>query len=261
SFKANIERAKEGYVSSDSAVVGALKYSAWATWAVVQGTYYLVIQAPVVSVAAMVGTVGAVPALITLNTLEIAGEIVIVTLKWTAGLIASAGVMAYSIASSSLSTVLALVGAGAVAVWQGGKWLLVSLPRSIKHPIQVRRETDEEYTAFPDIAKRVQTYFENPASTGQPAVRTEIKDKTYAKKIKLFVTNPALNAGQEMQVADIVVYVKNNRVRVELAITRAYYKDLWAETSLNGLSKKEFKEIVRQRLENLINGIDLAVSG
>jgi len=162
-YRVNFDRAQDAYYGSKNASVGALKYAGWAAWANIEGVYYLVIEAP----AKVVGEVLFNTAIATGIALRVSGSLAFggiiiawdsadavlhsawvgtkIVLRATAGLVATIATVSYSLLSTGTVELLTGVAYVGVMTYRGGKFLVYKLPRRLRYPVSVTRETDVNY--------------------------------------------------------------------------------------------------------------------
>ncbi len=129
-FKVSMNYAKAGYYESENEVIGGFKYAGHATWFMVKGSYYLLLEAPARAVLAAAFGAFAVPGAVALNSLYAGYRFVIgvgnaaiqlsfEALKTVSALLIQTATLAYSAISTTTVALVTSVIALPVYIIQG----------------------------------------------------------------------------------------------------------------------------------------------
>ncbi|GEM_PF-3467207 len=246
SYEVSFDNAKDSYYHSNSQVTGAVKYAGHAIWANVKGAYYLVVEVPVVTAAAIGATVvkGAatvltVPAAVVLQTLKVAWRVMKVGIRFVFN---SASIViggAYSAVSTTAAATVTVVAAGGLAVFQGLKWT-VSLPGLLFSPVNISHKTALDVDQQEEFAKKVEDILTTSLVLTEDLALVDSKITKYSSKFKL-----GRNGKEEVT---IKISVVKKKIQIAASATRKFVKSLRAE----GVSKKENKENVKEILQTLV---------
>lgn len=228
-YKVDFERAQNAYYNADGQISGVLKYSGWAVWANVKGVYYLVIEAPVVMASQALYRTTALSWDISMTGLRITWN----AIKPAFGALWSATVMTYATVSSSIATTATLVAAGGVAVFKGGKWLIVTLPNKFFKPVTVKTETNTSFEDHAELAGRLNKLLTNASDIFGLDVLANSDIKKFSSEFEIRATDLKMNAFV------LKTGIENKKVALTLEVTKAYIKHYRIE---NRLSNKEAKE-------------------
>ena len=241
-YKVDFERAQTAYYNTDGQISGVLKYSGWAVWANVRGSYYLVVEAPVVMASQALYRTGAVGWDITQAGLKITWN----AIKPAFGVLWSATVMTYATISSSIATTATLVTAGGVAVYKGGKWLLVSLPNKFFKPVSVTIATNVDLNDQIEVAEKLKQLLSNSSDIFGLEVTSNAKIKKFSSDFEIKAKDLNLNAFV------VKTQIENKKVSLKLEVTKAYIKHYQIE---NRLTKKETKEKLTSEAQMILEKI------
>ncbi len=131
-FKVSMNYARAGYYESESEVIGGFKYAGHATWFLVKGSYYLLLEAPARAVLAAGFGAFAVPGAVVLNGIYASYKLVVgtanaaiylsfETVKTVAAIVGQVATLAYSALSTTTVAVVTSVIALPVYIFQGIK--------------------------------------------------------------------------------------------------------------------------------------------
>lgn len=272
SYKVSFDNARDAYHHSDSAIASVFKYAGHAIWANVKGAYYLVVEAPIAFAGALgqtalgvtgmglgaAGTVLAVPGAIAIQTLAIGFQALGITLKFAwrmtknaAKAIAAFAMGVYSITTSGIATTAALITAGAIGVFKGGKWLLIDAPKTLIRPVRAKLLTDvalddQEEMAKAVIAKLKETSIGNRIASASDSI------KEYSSKITL---NLKVGA-QKVKAIIVKLSIKDKLVQLKAEATRKYLR---AIKKTEGLKRKAAKAKVQEELNTLLGELATAM--
>jgi hypothetical protein len=246
SYKVNFNKAQEAYYSANNQVSGVVKYSGWAVWAQVEGAYYLVIETPIVAAAQIIGHSIAVAWEIADLGIRLAWDLVKVPLA----VIASAAVMTYSTVSSTIATTATLIAAGGVAVFKGGKWLLVTMPSKLFKPLNAEIETNLSYDQQEDFAKRIKHYIQNASDL----FGTNFSVNSALGKFKSnFIINTPNKNGDFAKAYILNTVIKNKMIFLKIEISREFFRNY--KKNHGDLTRKEIKEKLAREMTAILSQI------
>jgi hypothetical protein len=241
-YKVDFERARSAYYNADGQVSGVLKYSGWAVWANVKGSYYLVVEAPVVMASQALN-----------RTVDAGWDITKAGLRitWNAikpafGALLSATIITYSTVSSTIATTATLLAAGGVAVYKGGKWLLVSASNKFFKPVSVKIATNVDLNDQKELADKLNELLSNSSNIFGFEVITNAKIKDFSSDFEIKAKNLNLNAFV------VKTEIENKKVNLKLEVTRAYIKFYQTE---NRITRKEAKEKLTYEAQMILEKI------
>jgi hypothetical protein len=268
-FNVDIEKAKKSYYNSKNEIAGALKFSGLAVWAVIHGTYYLIIEAPAefafhFGLGALLSPVTTVA----IQTIRVGFDIAFMALRsaWigikaSGAALGALAINGYALLSTTTATTITLVSAAGLAIYKGAKFVFVELPRRINYPIAVAQNTGIEFQdesqnneennqqKFAHLLKEsiaevmANLPSEHPLSQLKISLQENIHE--YKSKIKISYTN-LLN--ETILLANANVGIKKKMIHVQIEMAKHPFKLLKQN---KGLSRKEIKEM----LESLLNEI------
>lgn len=249
SYKVDFARAQEAYYGADNQISGVLKYSGWAVWANVKGAYYLVVETPTVAAYQIVKSGVSTALHITGLGITIAAK----AIKASLGVIASAAVMSYSTVTSTIATTATVVAAGGVAVFKGGKWLVVTMPGQIFRPVHADIATDINYDVQAELANKVATYTNQHSEIfGKNAVLLFDINK-YKSEFEISLLN---ENNKEFKAFSLRTFIKDQKVNLKLEATRDYLKFEKQLSENSDLSNKELKQKIRTHLNQVLETIN-----
>lgn len=259
-FKVDMEAAQEARYRSSNPIAGAIKYSGLATWACVQGSYYLVVAAPIdvvghladAAIPAAIGT-AIVPLAVTLHTGAIIGNI---TMKFLQEAFVGTSTMlmgTYSAATSSIATLATVAATGIYATFEAGKWLIMDAPTNILYPIRVNITTDADLSNQREITQNVLKKFEEMdvqvGKAGQFAIKANAERiGDYTSTISLETSGLKKNFG----IGKINVGIKNQKVVLTALINRAAIS---AKSKLENISNQEAKKRLEEYFGRLLSEV------
>ncbi len=253
SFKVNLDKGQDAYYNSKNGVAGAVKYSGWAAWAVIEGSYYLILEAPVRFAFNLAGTVLAVPTAWAVQTIRVGFDVACLAFLavWN-GLKAAIlvptmlAVEIYSVLSSTVATTLTLVAAGGLAIIKAGKFLFVDGPRRIRYPVGVKAETGIEFNEKEQInmANQVVTHY-SAKDNELNITRVESNIRKYKSSIDLYATK---DDGSEIHYGVIAITVSEKMVRARLDVSRKMFKIM----KRNGMTRDAVKAMVTESLKDAV---------
>jgi hypothetical protein len=270
-YRVNFDRARDAYYSTRSPAVGGLKYAGWAAWANIQGAYYLVIEAPVITVGEVLWTAGhatltalGVPGALLFHGLEIAWDPTSAALRtvWagtrialeaTAGVIASVATLSYSVLSSGTAVALAGITAGGIARFKAGRYVFYRGPRSFFYPISLTRETG---LAF-DQAQKVGEELEKILPQAElPYVGRVVMDSQVDEyRSRFSLRNPTKKP------VVIQVEVRQRKVQVTLEASCSYLKLVRDLPEFEGATKEEIITVLENQLSALLGALPVPSTG
>lgn len=249
SYKVDFERAQAAYYGADNQIAGVLKYSGWAVWANVKGAYYLVVETPTVAAYQIVES-GVVTAWrITGLGFTIAGKAV----KAALGVIASAAVMTYSTVSSSVATTATLIAAGGVAVFKGGKWLIVTMPSQFVRPVHAQIATGEDYTTQEALAKKVAEFTQEHTDLFGANAMVIFDINKYKSEFEVRLVNEKSKA---FKAFSLRTFIKNQKIFFKLEATRDYLRFEKHLEENDGMSGRELKQKIQLHLSQILETIN-----
>lgn len=242
-YKVDFEKAQDSYYSADSQISGVLKYSGWAVWAQVEGAYYLVIEAPVVMAAHTVGSSIALAWDVTALGLRVTWNVI----KPVFALVASTAVMTYASVSSGIATTATLIAAGGVAVFKGGRWLIVEMPSRFFKPATVVKATNYNYDQQEELANKIQAFLTNYGDVFGDKILINSELKKYKSSFAISFEKNGLNA------FELKTVIRNKKVEVNLEVKKAYFRELRKENS--NLSRSELKAKLIEEMKLILSQI------
>lgn len=216
SFKVSMEQAADIYNNTPGHLEGGIRYTGVAVWAVIKGSYYLIIETPYMLFKNVLQTVAAIP-------FKIAVQVAEIGLKFT-----------YLVV----------------------KGLVVDLPRSLRYPVFMKENLEiapdkiEQFktlmTAFlrdHALDKESEVLFEVDEEKGVFEVFTGIGED----KVKAFRILTKIKKAQEVDEKNLVV--------VKMEITRKYFRALKRELHDSGLERDEVRPAIEERMTKMMNDI------
>jgi hypothetical protein len=266
SYKVSFDNARDAYHHSDSSISGVFKYAGHAIWANVKGVYYLVVEAPVAIAGGLgqmalgaLGTTLALPGAIAIQTLRIGFKTLGITIKagWTitknaARVIVAFATGAYSLATSTIATSAALITAGVIGVYKGGRFLIVELPKSLVRPIKVKKLTEVGLDDQEEFSKKVLEALKD-SNIGNRILNATNSVKEYSSKIIIDLKVGA----NKIKAIVLKLSIKNKLVLIKAEATRKYMNALKKLDENKDVKKSQIKAQIRTELQTLVNGLTL----
>ncbi|MEO5971708.1 MAG: hypothetical protein ABIQ95_17420 [Bdellovibrionia bacterium] len=229
-FRVNFEKANDAYYHTDSPLVGSMKYSGWAVWTMIEGAFYLVIEAPSEAVFSTLETGVKVAGPLILSPLMITWDATKVAFPLVFCPIVAAAVGGYSVISSSTSAVASLVYSGGVATFNGMKWMVYDLPRYSIYPVLAEFRTEFGVDSQQALADSLVSQWELRHGFSMTP-----KLGKYQSRIDLRFNGDG-RVSNDTNFGVIQVYPVNGKLMVRGEISRAYIK------ALSVADKRSFKE-------------------
>lgn len=254
SYKISFDNARDAYYHSSNPIGGSVKYAGHAIWANVKGAYYLVVEIPVTTAAAIGVTVGegaliplAVPLAVVIQTLNVAWKTfvflartaIVVPFKVTVAAVEGT----YAFISTTTAATVTLVAAGGLAVYKGARWLVYTLPKKFTSPIEVQAgsqvgvDDQEEYAA--KVSKNLE----------QSVLSNDLK--LTQQKIKEYTSKFTLSSGTIAKAVSISLGIDHQKVKVSALASKAFIKSLKTE----GRTRDEVKQEVEELLQKIVDQI------
>lgn len=237
SYKVSFDNARDSYYHAKNPIVGTLKYSGHAIWANVKGAYYLIVEIPVVTAAAVVetgvetldvaadgaGVALSVPLHIIGQTLRVAWRSTVVGLKLaTIPFRAAAAALqgGYSLLSTTTAATVTLIAAGGIATYKGTKWLVYTLPHRLMSPIAVLSGTEIPLDQQEEFAKKVKTEIEQSILSG-------IGLKLAKESIKEYRSSFTLSSDKAPKAIKISLGIDaDKKVKISIEATNKFIKSI-----------------------------------
>lgn len=273
SFSVGLNDAREARASASNGMSGTLAYSGLATWTVVKGAYYLVIEAPVKFVAALATTTLAVPATLAYEairlpiaiTLGVSGKAL--RLGWMAskaivmGSVAL-GALTYSALSTGVAATATTVAAGAIAAFKITAKIVQYPFRFFKKGL-VKAETTINYKRMSELAEALPSLLSadvlNKLGVDPDMSVGEARIEDYKAVLTL---RSKLDTDKEAMILKVGITFNSNKdqqfLNVEAYLKGGHFKELKKAT---GLSGRKLKPIVENNLENLLGEALLIFQG
>lgn len=217
-FQVTLEQAADAYNNSPNHFSGSVRYTGIAVWAVVKGSYYLIIETPFMLFKNTLLTAVAIPFKITVQMAEI----------------------------------------GVKFCYQVIKGLVFDLPRSFRYPmfmkesVEINKEKIENFKVLMSLLLKEHTFenreadvlFEIDENKGVFEVYTGIgEEKIKAFRVLTKIKPAAPNTEDK------------NMVVLKLEITRKYFRALKAELKNSGLERDEVRPAIEERMTKIISDI------
>lgn len=260
-FKISMESAREGYYESESRMNGTLKYTGHAVWATTKAGYYLVIEAPARAILNLAATVVATPVSVGTHVLSMG-----LNLAWDAGkyslkigshLVRSivSGVYAltafgYSAISTTVAITATTVAAGAVALFDGAKWLVLQ-PFKLFNPARAKIATNRTADELNDVINQIKELASNGSlqDFGVNTGYAQTKVDQYKAEIVLF--NNSL--GENKKALTIKLKVSKGKVIIYAKVKNSLAGDLYdGSASKEEQSKRSFKKDLGEKLKLIL---------
>lgn len=251
-FKVNMQKAQEEYYTSKSPGTGAVEYAAIGVWAVLESSYYLVIESPLALAGNLVITSLAIPFKITVQI----GKVVLKALKNIlypiGGAIAIAGVTTYSLLSTGVVELALVVNKQLGNVGKGLKYVFSDLPKKINYPITIEKllnvDLKFQKEVF-DIVKE-QILLLSPLY-GVSLVTEVVMDKeSKFKSILYAVVNTPKGVIKSFKVKTVT---QSKKVLLSLSMTKDFYRFLKSEAKID---KKELKSNIKNSMNSFIQDVE-----
>lgn len=252
SYQVSFDNARDAYYHSSNPVGGSVKYAGHAIWANVKGAYYLVVEVPVVTAAA-IGAITlegasialAVPTAVILQTLKLAWQsfafvirtAIVVPFKTT--IAAAEGL--YATLSTTTAASVTLVAAGGLAVFKGTKWLVYTMPHRLFNPISVQGNTDATVDEQQDFADKVVKNLEE----------TILEDslRLTSKEIKEYTSKFTLSTEAIKNAVTVKLGIDHQKVKVTVTASKTFIKSFKDDNT----SRREAREKVEKMLQDLVD--------
>jgi len=264
SFEVGLNDALEARANASNTLSGTLAYSGLATWTVVKGAYYLVIEAPTKFVAALATTTLAVPATLAYEAIRLPIAIAfgvggkVLRLGWiaTKAVVAGAvalGAISYSAITTGAAIVATTVAAGAVAAFRLTVKTL-QLPFRIFKKGMVEAQTSINYRKMQDFAETLPGLLSSDIlaklGVNNDLGLAEVTIEDYKAVIKL---RSKLDDEKEALVIKVGITFNSNKdeqnINLQAFLKLGHYKKLKSDT---GLSGRKLKRVIENNLENLL---------
>lgn len=248
SYAYSMGNAVNSMYSNSNPVLGAMGFAGHAVWANVKGAYYLVVEAPVKAAAYTTGSVGsaaaaalAVPTMVTLRVAGIALSLTWEAVETVGTVLGGAATMAYSAISTTAAATGAVVAGAAVAVFNGGKWL-VTAPFNLGKAVKVKQDTGLSMHKIEDLSAAIETsmpseLIESLGLSGQAVVE---KQGRYSSKLVFMDSN------EEREALVVEVKVRGGKLEARSHVTKDHFKALQAQSDVG---EDELKENVKEAIE------------
>lgn len=217
SFKVTMEQAADIYNNTPGHVEGGIRYSGIAVWAVVKGSYYLIIETPFMLFKNALLTVAAIPFKITVQVAEIG-------LKFTYHVV---------------------------------KGILVDLPRSFRYPVFMKESLEINKDKIETFKMLLSLYLKDHAFENREAeVLFEVDEERGAfevytgigeDKMKAFRILTKLKPAEEADGQNMMV--------VKLEITRKYFRALKHELKNSGMERDDVRPEIEARMTKMLSDI------
>lgn len=216
-FKVTMEQARDIYNNTPGHVAGGIRYTGIAVWAVMKGSYYLIIETPFMLFKNATLAVAAIPFKITVQVAEIA-------IKFT-----------YLVV----------------------KGLLVNLPRSFRYPVYMKESLEIHKDKIETFKMLLSLFLRDHAFENKEAeVLFEMKEEkgvfdVYAgigeEKFKAFRILTKMQKSEEVDGKNLVV--------LKLEITRKYFRALKTELKNSGIEREDVRPEIENRMTKMMNDI------
>lgn len=256
-FKVNLEQADDAYYGSNSKMVGNMKYSGWAIWTIIEGTYYLVIDTPVSSVKTTALSALGIAQPPFNQTLKITSLSAPVIARFVANPVVAAAASGYSLVSSTTAALGSLFYAGGLAALDDAKWMMYDYPRSYLYPISVELKTQMNMNQQEILANSVVKYWQNKnefinPDSGQSEFMLFTKISRYHSEVKI-IFGAGLTFGLSKQVGVFQVISENGKLKLRAEISTVYINTLSkAENRSYSETKAELEAAVASALNEIL---------
>ena len=264
SFKVGLNDAREARANANNSVSGTLAYSGLATWTLVKGSYYLVIEAPVKFVAALATTTLAVPATLAYEAVRLPIAIAlgvgkgVIRLGWIATKAVVMGSVALgAVTYSALSTGAAAIATTAAAVTVAAVRLtakIINMPFTIFKKGMVEAQTSINYRDIKDFSEVLPGILSSDIlsklGVDNDMTVADIRIEDHKAVITL---RSKLDADKEALVLKVGITFNTNKdeqnLNLQAFLKLGHYKQLKKAT---GLSGRKLKRVIENNLENLL---------
>ncbi|MFZ4715699.1 MAG: hypothetical protein ACOYL6_18390 [Bacteriovoracaceae bacterium] len=234
SHQVTIQQARDAYESSGTVAEGVLKYTGLVAWAYVKDSYYLVIETPFQFVKNLAITTLAVPFYMTIQVVEIGLRFTWFTAKATSALIASGGVMAYSVVSSTIGAVVSFI---------------IDAPRFIWRPLQMGEDLNVKPEKLTELGIILEQVLANHVSKEKEIVIESVR-KENREKYKVYV----INEKKEKELAFVAkLIIKDQSIFLDFEMGKAYFEDLKEKLKEQGVIKADRKDQIKLDMRHLVD--------
>lgn len=264
SFSVGLNNAREARANASNSVAGTLAYSGLATWTLVKGSYYLVVEAPVKFVAALAATTLAVPATLAYEAIRLPLAITfgvtgkVLRLGWIAtkavvmGGVALGAITYSAITTGIAATATTLAAASVTAFRITAK--IVQFPFRVFKKGMVSAETTINYEKMTDFAEKLPSVLSKDileklgVDSDSAAIESRIED--YKSVITI---RSKIDPKKEALVIKVGIKFNSNKdeqnITLESYVKPGHFKALKKATDL---SSRKLKKVIENNLENLL---------
>lgn len=251
-FKVNLQKANERYYTSNTPGLGAVEYAATGVWAVLESSYYLVIESPVALAGNLIITSLAIPFKITVQI----GRVVLKALKNVlfpiGGAIAIAGVTTYTFLSTGIVELGLVINKQLGFIGYGLKYVFSDLPRQLSYPVSIEKLLNIDLKYQTEVFKILKERVFLNGILDQEIISQEIEVKKENKFKTIFYAMVKTPAGM-IKAYKVTSMAKRKKVQLTVSMTRKYFNFLKDKTELK---KADFKEEIRNSLSHFIIDIE-----
>ena len=251
-FKVNLRNAQENYYTAGSTAQGAVEYAGIGVWAVLESSYYLVIESPVAMAGNLVITSLAIPFKITVQI----GRVLIKTLKNIlypiGGAIAIAGVTTYSVLSTGVVELALVVNDGLSVIGQGAQYVFSDLPKKISYPVSLVKLLDVDLKHQAAIYQMVKERLLRQGILEGETIDSELdirKESKFKSVFTAFVKGPK----GLVSAYRIKLVTKRKKVQITIDMTKRYFNSLKEKSQL---TKRDLKSDVKASLGIFVADIE-----
>lgn len=243
-FKVSMQKANERYYTSNSPELGAVEYAATGVWAVLESSYYLVIESPVALAGNLIITSLAIPFKITVQI----GRVVLKALKNVlfpiGGAIAIAGVTTYSLLSTGIVELGLVINKQLGYIGIGLKFVFSDLPRKINYPITIEKLLNIDLKYQKDLFEILKQRVLASGILESEKLDPNLVIKKESKFKSIFYAVIQTSKGP-IKAYKITSLAKKKRVQLTVSMSKKYFNYLKSQTELK---KSELKAQVKNSL-------------
>ncbi len=251
-FKVSMKKANERYYTANSPGAGAVEYAATGVWAVLESSYYLVIESPVALAGNLIITSLAIPFKITVQI----GRVVLKALKNVlfpiGGAIAIAGVTTYTFLSTGVVELGLVINKQLGFVGQGLKFVFSDLPRQISYPLSLEKLLNLDLKYQAEIFKLLKERVLEKGILDQELIDPRLVIKKENKFKTIFYAMVKTPQGL-MKAYKFTSMAKRKKVQLTVSMSRKYFKFLKSQTVLK---KNELKDEIKNSLNLFVLDIE-----
>lgn len=257
-YRTQLQNARAAYYETDNQILASVKYAGLAVWANVEGSYYLVIEAPVRMATHLLGTVVGVPGAVALQTagmaLRLSIDAIGLTIKLGGHLLkavanAAVGVAAllYSGVSTGVAIAATTVAAGTVGAINGIGWL-VSAPFKAWNGTHIKLSIAQNDRTLDEVTRRLsEDDIQILSVLGVELDDVVVEGDEFKTKITMY----KVFGSKLKEAAEIKISRKAGKFEIKAHLKSRLIKELRKQTS-DDMSRREFKKHAKAEFQAMI---------